>query len=261
WERRETGTRKVQRSLWQKAARKPRRGVPGQGRPRRHTRRSSPDSSRDAENKRSYRRFHRASGYRSNEKPGNRIEKEGNPKEDQGQGGKDAGMHRAGGFGELVGDHRRQRVAGGKQRGVDLRRVADHHRHRHRLAQGPAQAQQPGPQHSSPAVGKDGQADRLPARRAERQGGFAQGARHGAQYLDANRGDGRQNHHREDQPSGKIAKPQRRPPEQRQKSQGARQGRLEELAKPRHHHEQSPQAVDHAGDRRQELQRERHDRP
>ena len=105
---------------------------------------------------------------------------------------------------ELVGDHRGQRVALVEDAVAEDRVVADHDRHRDRLADRPAQAEHRAADDPAPRVGKHRGADHLPAGRAEGQRGLLLVGRHGGEDLAADRADDRQDHDRQDEPGDEV---------------------------------------------------------
>src|SRR5580658_571466 len=118
-------------------------------------------------------------------------------------------MHVAHCLGKLVGDHRSHRAAIRQQRLVNLRRIADHHRDRHRLAQRAPQPKNDAAHNADPRITQNAHADHLPARRAQRQHRLALRVRHRRHHLARQRRDNRQNHDRENYAAGKKSQPRR----------------------------------------------------
>ncbi len=110
-----------------------------------------------------------------------------------------------GSFGELVGDHRRDRIAGRKQRGVNGGIVADHHRDRHGFAERAREGQKDRADDTQPRKRQHGLTSRFPLRRAQGQRGFALFARHRHEGFARNRDDEREGHDRENHARREVA--------------------------------------------------------
>src|SRR5262249_49947939 len=151
----------------------------------------------------------RAATDGAHQEPGNRVEQQGDAKQNQGQRREGTGVHRAGRLRELVGNHRWQGVTGGEQRGVDLRGIADHHGDRHRLAQGATQSEDDRSYDPGAAVGQGSGPNHLPLGGTQRQRAFLQRDRHLLEHFNRYRGDGWQNHYRQNQPAREVAQAQR----------------------------------------------------
>src|ERR1039457_217481 len=108
---------------------------------------------------------------------------------------------------ELVGDHACKRVARREERCADLGAVADHHRYRHRLSQGAAEAQDRCAEEPPARIAEHRYPEDLPPRRAKRVGRLALEIRDGAQNLARYRRDDRQDHDRYDDARREHADP------------------------------------------------------
>ena len=169
-------------------------------------------------------------------------------------------MHLAARLRELVGDDGRQRVSRREQRGADRRRVPDDHRDGHRLSERAPQPEHGGADDSGSRIRKHRGPDRFPPRCAQRQRSLAQLAGDGPQHLDADRGDGGQDHDREDHAGGEISEPDGRALEQGKEPERVREKRLHRLPQEGHEHEQPPEPVDDAGNAREQRDGKRYDR-
>ena len=158
---------------------------------------------------------------------------------------------------ELVRDGGGHGVGGLQHRDADVVAVADQHGDGHRFAQRAAEAQNDGAHEAGAAVGHDGGPHRFPAGGAHAERGLALRGRDGQQHLARHGGDVGHDHDREDDGAGEQrvavehAAEERRPPEH-----GA-QRRDDVSAQERNQHEDAPQAVHHARDRRQQLDEKR----
>jgi hypothetical protein len=164
------------------------------------------------------------------------------------------------GLAELVGDHRRQRVALVEDLLADGGRVADHQDHRDGLAQGAPEAQHGGARDAGPRVREDGRTDHLPARRAERKRGLLVVGRHRGDDLAGDGRDDGQDHDREDQPCDEVARAGDVAAHPGQEREGVG-GPLHRGAQLGDEEEHAPQAVDHRGHRGEQLDENRHRRP
>ena len=151
--------------------------------------------------------------------------------------------------------------AGWKQRGLDLGRVADHLGDGDRLAERSPEAEDDGADDARASQRQHGHADHLPARGPQRVGALLELGRRRPEHLAGDRGDDRQRHDREDQrgvehPVGRVGAREQRDP-----AQEAVEERLEVVGEERPQDDDPPQSEDHAGDRRQQLDQDRHRTP
>ena len=137
---------------------------------------------------------------------------------------------------------------------MNLRRVADDHGDGHGFAQRAAQAENDGADNADARVAQDAHADHLPARGAQRQHRFALRVGHGRHHLARKRGDDGQDHDGENDAGGEIAKSggivvgeEARPAER------LNEHRIHVLAQQGNEDEDSPQAIDDAGNGGQQL--------
>ncbi len=151
-------------------------------------------------------------------------------------------------------------VPGAISEALTSMRVADDEGHRHRLAQRAAE-----PEHH--AAGDPGARvrhhhfpDHFPGRRAEAVGRLLQHIRHGFEHVADHRGNEGQHHDGQDQSRRENADAEWRPLEQlahhRDRPEHIDQPRLHVLLQEGREHEQAPDAVDDAGDRGQQLDRD-----
>ncbi len=98
----------------------------------------------------------------------------------------------------------REAVALAEQVVAEFGRVADQDRHRDRLADRAAEAEHRAADDARAAVGQDGDADHLPARRAEAERRLLVVGGHGGHHLAADRADDRQDHDREHQAGDEV---------------------------------------------------------
>ena len=115
---------------------------------------------------------------------------------------------------ELIGDHRGDRRALRQDRSLDLGRVADDEGHRHGLAQRAPEREHHAADDADAGVGDDDVADDLEGRAADAICGLLEHGRHGVEHVARDRGDERQDHHRQNQPGGQDAVAERRTLEQ-----------------------------------------------
>ena len=129
-----------------------------------------------------------------------------------------------------------------------------HQGDREGLAEGAAEAQHGAADDAGPAVGQHRQADHLPAGGAEGERGLAVQRGHLAEDLAGDGADDRQDHDGEHEPRGehRAAGGRRRAREERDEAQ-VLLGPLVEGHQPRRQPEDAPEAVDDAGDRRQQV--------
>ena len=137
----------------------------------------------------------------------------------------------------------------------DLRVVADHHRHRHRLAERAAEAEHDRADDAGARV-EERRADRLEARRAERVGAFALRDRHRLQHFARDRRGEGDDHDGEDQRGRQHADAERRTAEERQRRAASPAAHVSSARTSGHQHEDAPQAVDDRRNRGQQLGQE-----
>ena len=154
---------------------------------------------------------------------------------------------------ELVGDPLGERGAGLRTARRGSARVADHERHRDRLAERAAESSTTAAPTPDAVLGRTMPADHLPAGRAERLGAVLELARDGQEQVAAERGDDRQDHHGQHEPGGEDADPGRRggPNSGMKPSALCKPG--SRLVDERDEHDQAPEAVDDARDGREHL--------
>ena len=157
---------------------------------------------------------------------------------------------------KLVREDGGHRVRRGEQRGRDLGPIADHHRDRHRLAEGAGQREEGRAEDARACVRQHHLAHRLPAGRAERERSVALRLRDRKEDLASDRDDVWHDHHRE-QHAG------REEPDAVDGSREERDAAEETLdrrpdgAHQRHEHEDAHQPVDDARHCDEQLQEER----
>ena len=123
------------------------------------------------------------------------------------------------GLGELVGDDAGHRVGRIEERRAHLGTVADDHGHRHRLAERAVEPEDDGADDARARRREHGAPDHVPRRRAQADRGLAVGVGHGAQHLARDRGDGRHDHDRQDDPGGQHPEAERLAVEEREEAE------------------------------------------
>src|SRR5229473_5021533 len=154
---------------------------------------------------------------------------------------------------ELVGDDRGQRVAGRKDRMRDLGPVADHHRNGDGLSEGASEREDGGAEEAGAGRRQDHVPDRLPPRRAERDGRLSQASRYSADDVPGHSRQRRQDHHRKHQRGREQARLSWHTAQERNRGEVVGDRRLDVQQGPRSQHVQRPDSVNHARDRGQEL--------
>ena len=138
---------------------------------------------------------------------------------------------------------------------MDMVRIADDEGDRHRLAERAPKPEQDSAEHADPCIGEHDPPHHFAGRRAERVGALAQYGRHRFEHVAHYRGDEGQHHDGQDKSGGQHADAERWPfdqkPDPRNGAECVDQGRLDMLLHKRRQHEEAPNAVDDAGDRRQ----------
>ena len=94
-------------------------------------------------------------GRAENQNPRQAVDDDRQAEQHQAEFDQRARVQLAGGLGELIGDHRGDRIARRKQRSVNLGIVADHHGHRHGFPQGARQGQENRAHDAVPRKGND----------------------------------------------------------------------------------------------------------
>ncbi len=190
---------------------------------------------------------------------GDQVEQQGHHKQHQGHFDQGFGVQLVDRFGKLVGDDAGHGVAGAQQGRRAFDAVADHHGDRHGLAKGASQPQDHRAQDAGQAVGDEHLPDGFPLGGAQGQRSFALGARDGQEHVPGNRRDGGDDHDSQDQAGSQAAGAAGgdRPVEERTQNGEAAQAGGQKVSKGGNHlgqeNENTPQAVDHAGDGRQQL--------
>src|SRR6516162_10746334 len=140
-------------------------------------------------------------------------------------------------------------------------RVADDERHRHRLAERPAEAEHYSADDADAGIGQDDLPDDLAARGAETVSALLEDRRHGLEDVAHDRRNERQNHDRQYETGGQHADAERRPGEQRAKpwnlAERIDQVGLDILLDERGEYEEPPDAIDDARDGGQQLDHRR----
>ena len=155
---------------------------------------------------------------------------------------------------ELVGDDRRHRVLRRVQRQRHLRRVADHHRDRHRLTEGAPEAEHDRTDDAGAGV-EEGHPDRFPARGAQRVRAFPLCLGHRSEHLARDRRAEGHDHDREQDGRRQHPKPQRGTTEERQRAHPLRCAGFQPPDK-RDQDEDAPEAVDNGRNGGEELGQE-----
>src|SRR5437667_135450 len=141
----------------------------------------------------------------------------------------------------------------------NLRRVTDHHRHRHRFAQRTAEPEYHRTEQTFPRVTEHCDACHFPTGRAQSVRGFALQIRNAPQDFARDRGNDGQNHNRNNDSTSQHARAVNRAAEKWSPTQYPLQKRKRIIAQPRNHDENSPQPENYAGDRGQHFDK-RHNR-
>src|SRR5262252_281979 len=182
---------------------------------------------------------------------------EGDDEEDEAQRDQRGSIEITDGFGEFVGDGGGNGGARRQQRGRHFVRVADHEGHRHGLAERPAKSQHHAADDPDPRVGQHDVANDLPGGAADAVGRFLEHGRDGIEHVARDRGDEGEHHDRENEASGQHADAIGRAGKQRRQhrdiAESRDQERLQGFLQERREYEQAPDAIDDAGNTRQEL--------
>ena len=142
---------------------------------------------------------------------------------------------------------------------MDLVGVTDDEGHGHGLAQGAAEAQHDAADDADTRIGKYHAPHHFPGRAPDAIGRFAEHRRNRFEHVAGHRGDERQDHDAEDETGGEYADAERRSLEQvadtRNRAERIDEERLQRLLQQRRQDEQTPNAVNDAGDAREQLDR------
>src|SRR4029450_3149134 len=136
-------------------------------------------------------------------------------------------------------------------------RIADDESHGHGLSKGTAQTQHAGADNTDAGVGDDDIAHDLPSRAADAIGGFLENGGYGVEYLAGDRGDERKYHDRKNQPRGQhtdaVGRSCKELVQDRDPAESIDKEWLHRCLKPGSEHEQSPDAINDAGNSCEKL--------
>src|SRR5271169_6025394 len=160
-------------------------------------------------------------------------------------------------LGEFIRQRGRNRRPRLQDRGADTMRVADDKRDGHRLAERAAEAEHDAADNAGASEGQHDVPDDLSFRGTEGIGAFLEDRRHGLEHIAHDRRDERQHHDRQDEAGSEDADAERRAGEQRADPRYLPERiddrGLDILLDERGEYEETPDAVNDAGDRRQQL--------
>ncbi len=199
-----------------------------------------------------------SSGSQSRDPLREQVGHDADDQQDRGEVEQRGSVQVADGAGELVGDHRRLRVAALEEVHRRRRDAADHLRHRDRLTDRAAESEHARRGDPGARRRQDDAADHLPASCAERFGAVSQFARDGQEEVARERGDDRYDHDRQhdDRREERVADGSRLA-EDRDPAEGGVQPRLDVGLEERADQVDADQADDDARDRGEHL----HQRP
>src|SRR5260370_19197009 len=192
-------------------------------------------------------------GRGHDQQAGQAIEDEGEKEEHQAKFDERMQSKIGGGLGEFVGDAGGDGIAGRKKRSANDGGIADDHGDGHGFAEGAREGQEDGAKDARAGEGNDHLPGGFPAGSPEREGGFALVARDGEEHFTRDGNNVGDDHDGENNAGSQKTHAIGWPLEEREETEGALEGRLNELAHQWDDDEDAEDAVDNAGDGGQKI--------